>query len=73
MVNCKEVFESLNKTLATTSIHTRPLPGEILYLYIVVTEEVVSTIFIRESRANQSPVYFISKALAGEEIQYHMI
>lgn len=53
ITDCKEVFKSLKKTLATLPILSRPSPGEVLYLYLVITEEDVSVILIRESDIHQ--------------------
>lgn len=43
--------------------------AEILYLYLVIVEETISVFLIREIYVWKSPIYFVSKALAGEETQ----
>lgn len=62
--DCEEAFKCLKKTLATPLVLTRPSSWEGLYLYLVVSNEVVRVVLIREPGAHHRPVYFISKALA---------
>lgn len=63
----------MKKTLAIPPVYTRQYSGKVLYIYLVVVEEVVSVILIREPDAHQRPVYYISKALAGVETRYQKI
>jgi len=44
---CKKVLESLKTYLATLPRITKPLPGEELYLYVVVSIGAVSVVLIR--------------------------
>lgn len=44
-----------------------------LYLYLAVVEQAISSILIREMDNMQILVYFVSKALVGEETQYPKI
>lgn len=50
-----------------------PLPGKPLYLYVVIAEESVHVILIRDSEFYQSPKYFVSKVLAGTDRWYPKI
>ncbi|MCI93259.1 hypothetical protein A2U01_0114557, partial [Trifolium medium] len=43
------------------------MEGETLYIYLAVSAEAVSATLVKEVGTNQSPVYFISKALSGPE------
>lgn len=47
--------------------------GEVLYLYLVVAEKVVSDVLMGEQDNNQFPIYFVSRALQGTEAQYPLI
>lgn len=64
------IFED---NFATPPVLTRTHLREILYLYLAYAEEVVSVILIRDFDANQSHVYFVSKAFAGAKTQYQKI
>ena len=41
-----------------------------LYLYLVVSEEIVSTALVREEEKVQWPVYYVSKKLLDTETRY---
>lgn len=49
---CERTHESLKKSLAKLQVLTRPLLGETLYLYLVVSEEEISVVLIREPNSN---------------------
>ena len=46
------------------------MPGEELYLYIVVSQAAVSAALVRDEGGSQRPVYFISRAFRGVEERY---
>ena len=46
------------------------MPGEELYLYIVVSQAAVSAALVRDEGGSQRPVYFISRAFQGVEERY---
>ena len=46
------------------------MPGEELYLYIAVSQAVVSVALVRDEGGSQWPVYFISRAFRGAEERY---
>lgn len=45
-------IQIIEKVLATPPVLTRPLPDDIFYLYLAVSEEVVSDVLIRELDSN---------------------
>ena len=49
---------------------SKPIEGEKLYLYLAVSEEVVSVALIRKEEKVQWPVYYISKMSLDTETQY---
>lgn len=51
--------------LATPPVVTRLSPGEIICLYLAVSEEAVSVFLIKEPNSNHSQVYLILNALDG--------
>lgn len=70
---CKRALKSLKKVLVTSLVPTRPLPEKILYLYLVIFEEAVSSVLIRELGSIRNMVYFILKALVRPETNYEKI
>ncbi|XP_074346976.1 uncharacterized protein LOC141685789 [Apium graveolens] len=48
----------------------KPSPDDILYLYLVVFEQAVSIILVKEEQKLQKPVYYMSKVLHGAELNY---
>ncbi|XP_071740826.1 uncharacterized protein [Rutidosis leptorrhynchoides] len=60
----------MKKLLKTIPTLTAPIKGENLYLYISVANEAFGSVLVAERDKIQKPVYFVSKALAGSEINY---
>ncbi|XP_071695089.1 uncharacterized protein [Rutidosis leptorrhynchoides] len=60
----------MKKLLKTFPTLTAPIDGEIIYLYISVANEAFGLVLIAEKDKIQKPVYFVSKALTGSEINY---
>ncbi|XP_059441893.1 uncharacterized protein LOC132174218 [Corylus avellana] len=67
---CEEAFEQLKKYLTSAPLLSRTVPGEALYLYLVVSSTAVSVALVREEDGVQKPVYFVSRALRGAEERY---
>jgi hypothetical protein len=71
---CEEAFSQLKKYLASSLLLSRPIPREVLYLYLVVSPTAISATLIRgEEEGVQKLVYFVSKALHGAEERYSQI
>ncbi|XP_071695092.1 uncharacterized protein [Rutidosis leptorrhynchoides] len=49
---------------------TAPIAGETLILYLAVSREAVSSVLVAEQGDTQMPIYFVSKALSGSELNY---
>jgi len=47
--------------------------GEMLLLYLVVSEQAISTVLVVDRAKEQIPIYYVSHALAGVEIKYPLI
>ncbi|XP_028057794.1 uncharacterized protein LOC114261695 [Camellia sinensis] len=67
---CTEALQSLKKYLSTPPLLSTPEPGEELYLYLAVSDHIVSAVLIREVNKEQRPVYYVSKTLLDAETQY---
>ena len=70
---CEEAFQELKKILSAPPILSRPDPGQTLYLYLAVNNEAISAALVKEESWNQSPIYFVSKALQGSELNYQWL
>ncbi|XP_058759896.1 uncharacterized protein LOC131633201 [Vicia villosa] len=70
---CEQALSHLKQVLSEPPVLSRPGNDEILYLYLAVSNEAVSTTLIREAKDGQKPVYFTSKALQGPEVRYQQI
>ena len=70
---CDIAFEELKGCLAKPPVLTKPEEGEILYLYLSVGDEAVSSVLVKETKEGQKPIYFVSKALQGAELRYEKL
>jgi hypothetical protein len=70
---CERAFGELKTYLANPPLLSRPVEGEILYLYLAVSQTAVSSVLVREESSKQRPVYFTSKVLHGAEERYPRI
>ena len=67
---CQKAFEDLKKYLSSPPLLSPSMPGEELYLYIAVSQAVVSAALVRDEGGSQRPIYFISRAFRGAEERY---
>ena len=67
---CQKAFEELKKYLSSPPLLSLSKPGEELYLYLAISQVVVSAASVREEDGCQKLVYFISQALQGAEESY---
>lgn len=73
MEECEKAFEELKNYLANPPLLSHPTEGEILYLYLAVSQSAVSSVLVREESGKQKPVYFTSKVLHGAKERYPRI
>ncbi|XP_071688001.1 uncharacterized protein [Rutidosis leptorrhynchoides] len=66
----ESAFQEMKQLLATLPTLTAPIKGEILYLYVSVANEAFSSVLVAEREKVHKPIYFVSKALTGSEINY---
>ena len=57
MVKCEQAFQALKEHLVRPPLFSKPIEGEKLYLYLVVSKEAVNAPLIREERKVQWSVY----------------
>ena len=70
---CQKAFQDLKAYLTATPLLSSSIPGEELYLYLVMSPHVVSSALIREEEKIQKLVYYTSRALRGVEERYPMM
>ena len=65
-VYCQEAFTTLKTYLISPPILVSPSEGELLSLYLAVSDFETSAALVRERDRVQIPVYYCSRALRGE-------
>ncbi|XP_010481019.1 PREDICTED: uncharacterized protein LOC104759837 [Camelina sativa] len=67
---CHSAFNELKNYLSTPPILAKPKLGEILFLYIAVSESAVSGVLVKDDRGEQRPIFYIRKSLDDAETRY---
>ncbi|XP_016206883.1 uncharacterized protein LOC107647312 [Arachis ipaensis] len=67
---CEEAFKHFKEILAKPPVLEKPKVGELLYLYLAITDEALSAVLVREEGKVQQPIYFVNRALQGAELRY---
>ena len=70
---CETTFQELKRYLSNPPLLSPSKQGESLYLYLAVSETVVSASLIREEDRKQLPIYYVSQAFQGAEFRYPRI
>jgi hypothetical protein len=68
--DCASAFEDLKKYLSSSLLLLNPTPEEPLFLYLAVSERVVSAVLIRIKDTIQCLVYYTSKTMTEAETRY---
>ncbi|GKD29702.1 reverse transcriptase domain-containing protein, partial [Tanacetum coccineum] len=63
-------FQELKIHLQSLPALTVPMPEETLILYLAAATEAISAVLLTERGHMQKPIYFVSRALQGSEINY---
>ncbi|GJU83685.1 reverse transcriptase domain-containing protein [Tanacetum coccineum] len=64
-------FKQMKKLIAELPMLTAPKEKEELIVYLAATKEAISAVLITDMEGKQVPVYFVSCALRGPEINYN--
>ena len=67
---CEEAFTTLKTYLSSPPILVSPIEGELLTLYLAVSDFSTSAVLVRDKERVQHPVYYCSRALRGAEDRY---
>ncbi|GJU09752.1 reverse transcriptase domain-containing protein [Tanacetum coccineum] len=63
-------FKEMKKLIAKLPTLTAPMEREELIVYLAAARKAISIVLMTEREAKQVPVYFVSRALQGLEINY---
>ena len=66
----EEAFNALKTYLSSPPILVSPVEGELLTLYLVVSDFSTSAVLVRDKERVQHPVYYCSRALRGADERY---
>nr|GEU58356.1 reverse transcriptase domain-containing protein [Tanacetum cinerariifolium] len=66
----EEAFKQMKQLIAKLPMLTAPMEKEELIIYLTTAKETVSAVLITEREATQMPIYVVSMALRGLEINY---
>nr|GEZ28995.1 hypothetical protein [Tanacetum cinerariifolium] len=66
----EQAFQQLKQHLSELPLLVAAKPQEELIMYLSATYEAVSAVLMTERRTTQTPIYFISRALQGPELNY---
>ncbi|XP_013607692.1 PREDICTED: uncharacterized protein LOC106314357 [Brassica oleracea var. oleracea] len=67
---CEEAFTQLKHYLTTPPVLAKPDIGDILSLYVAVSQAAVSSVLIKEDRGEQKPIFYTSRRMSGPETRY---
>ena len=69
---CDRAFTQIKQYLAEPPILSSPDTGETLFVYLIVSDTVVSSALFKENEdGKQRPVFFVNKSLADVETKYN--
>ncbi|GKA26257.1 reverse transcriptase domain-containing protein [Tanacetum coccineum] len=66
----KEAFKQMKQLIAELPMLAAPMEKEELIVYLAAAKETVSAVLMTEREAKQMPIYFVSRALRGPEVNY---
>nr|GFC44483.1 reverse transcriptase domain-containing protein [Tanacetum cinerariifolium] len=66
----EQAFQQLKQHLSALPLLAAPKPQEELIMYLSATHGAISAVLLIERGTAQTPVYFISRALQGSELNY---
>ena len=67
---CEEAFTALKTYLNSPPILVSPIEGELLTLYLAVSDFSTSAVLVRDKERVQHPIYYCNRALRGAEERY---
>ncbi|GKV02804.1 hypothetical protein SLEP1_g15195 [Rubroshorea leprosula] len=58
------------KIMSSPPLLTKAIDGKLLYLYLGISDEAISSVLVREEARQQKPIYYISSVLHGAKLRY---
>ncbi|XP_056848940.1 uncharacterized protein LOC130499060 [Raphanus sativus] len=68
--DCDAALSELKVYISEPPILSKPVHGELLYLYAATSEHAVSGVLVREEDNEQKPIYYVSRSLFDCETRY---
>ncbi|GJR67759.1 reverse transcriptase domain-containing protein [Tanacetum coccineum] len=69
----EEAFKKMKQLIVELPMLTAPMEKEELIAYLAAAKETISAVLMTERETKQMPIYFVSRALRGPEINYTSI
>ncbi|GJZ58651.1 reverse transcriptase domain-containing protein [Tanacetum coccineum] len=69
----EEAFKQMKQLIAEFPMLAAPMEKEELIIYLATAKETVSAVLMTERETKQMPIYFVSRALRGPEINYTLM
>nr|GFD12764.1 reverse transcriptase domain-containing protein [Tanacetum cinerariifolium] len=66
----EEAFKEMNQSIAELPMLMAPKENEELIIYLAAAKEAISAVLMTERDGKQVPIYVVSRALQGPEINY---
>lgn len=72
---CQEAFETIKRYLSNPPILVPPRQGELLLLYLTVTETATGAMLAQylEGSKKENAIYYLSKKMTDYEVKYNAI
>jgi hypothetical protein len=70
---CEDAFCKIKAFLSSPPILHRPTTGSILFLYLSISNNTISSVLVQDSDSKEKPVYFVSNIFKGAEPRYQKI
>ena len=67
---CELTLQQFKKYLTEPPLLSTLDEGELFYVYLVISEHVISSMLLREVDGEQHPIYFVSKTFIDCQIRY---
>ncbi|XP_013632894.1 PREDICTED: uncharacterized protein LOC106338470 [Brassica oleracea var. oleracea] len=67
---CEDAFTQLKQYLTTPPVLAKPDVGDVLSLYVAVSQAAVSSVLLKEDRGEQKPIFYTSRRMTGPETRY---
>jgi len=71
--NCEQFFLQLKEFLASPPVIQKSNAKEPIIIYLVVSEDAVSSVLVQEVETEERLIYFVSRFLHGTKVWYEMI